>query len=149
MAIPHDPPAVFSDPIDYIYESIFVVALAVSAATLVLLARAGAGVGAWLAAAGHAFLMIPAGATAIAGREMLDPVFPLGVLAILAGFVTLAVSDGRKRLVFPGLGLLLLFGWIASGVVDGLTGLGGIVLAALWAGVAHIASARTERLATA
>jgi hypothetical protein len=45
---------------------------------------------------------------------------------------------------------VLLIGWIANGVLDATAGAGGLVLAATWAGVAHLASAREQRaLATA
>ena len=58
----------------------------------------------------------------------------------MAGYITLTVLDVRRRLVPAGLGIVLLAGWFASIPVDVLTGAGGFVLAAAWAGVARVAA---------
>jgi hypothetical protein len=142
----HDQPTVFADPIDYWLEGIFVAALAASVTVLASLARArwtGAGTtfGWTPAACGHLALLVAALVTAIEGREALDVVFPLGVLAIVAGYLVLAVLDARRRLVPRGAGLVLLAGFVAGAVVDGaLGGGGGLVFAASWAALARLIS---------
>lgn len=141
LGLAHPQEEVF-ETIDYVHEWVFVAALLLSAGVLATLARAGSGVGAWIGAAGNALLVPAAAATAIQGRETLDGLFLAGLLAMVVGYATLAVLDLRKRLVPAGLGLVLALGWIAAIPVDGLIGAGGLVMAATWAGVAHVAGRR-------
>lgn len=142
----HDQPTVFADPVDYVIEATFVVGLLASISVLIWLCRAGlstrpATVGWAAAAAGHAALATAALATTLAGREALDPLFPLGFLAIIAGYLTLAASDLRNHLVPPRSGVVLLVGFVATAVVDNLvTGGGTLVLAATWAALARLMS---------
>jgi hypothetical protein len=139
----------FTDTLDYVLEWVFVAALAATVGALVLLAREAASraatIGAGLAAAGNSALLVAATATAIGGRETLDPLFGIGILAIIAGYITLTVADVRGRLAPKGLGLILLIGWFASIPVDVATGAGGLMLAAAWAGVAHVTTAAGNR----
>ena len=147
LELSHDQPPIFADPIDYVIEVAFVVALLASVVVLARLARAGlagrSGTIGWtLATAGNGALLVAAGATAIDGREALDPLFPLGFLAIVAGYATLAVVDLRRRLDPPRAGLVLLVGFIATAVVDNLVvGGGTLVLAATWAALARLIAA--------
>jgi hypothetical protein len=144
IELAHDQPTVFADPIDYWLEAFFVAALAASAGVLATIGRARlsgrSGVIGWfLAGAGNAALLVAAGATLVAGRESLDPLFGLGFLAIVAGYVILAVTDLRGRLVPRRGGLMLLAGFVATVVVDNLaTGAGGLVLAATWAAFSRL-----------
>ncbi len=146
LEIVHDQPAVFADPADYVIEAAFAVALLAGVSVLVLLSRAGlsgrvATVGWALAAAGNAALATAALATTIAGREVLDPLFPLGFVVIVVGYLILAVCDLRNRLTPPRTGLVLVVGFIATAVVDNLvTGGGTLVLAATWAALARLMS---------
>ena len=142
----HDQPTVFVDPIDYVIETAFVLALVASGGVLFSIGCARlsgrpAMVGWMLAVAGNVALATAALATTIEGREALDPLFPLGFLAIIAGYVTLAVVDLRSRLVPPRAGLLLLLGFIATAVIDNLViGGGTLVLAATWAALGRLIS---------
>lgn len=150
----HDQPTIFADPIDYWIEGVFAGALALSVVVLASLARLAApghagAVGWTLAAVGHAALLAAALATAIDGREALDGLFPLGFLAIVAGYLTLAVLDLRKRLQPARTGLVLLIGFVGAVIVSGVVGAlldsggdggtgGGLVLAASWAALARL-----------
>lgn len=144
LELSHDQPTVFSDPVDYVIEAAFVVALLASVSVLVWLCRAGlstrpATVGWAVAAAGHIALATAALATALAGRETLDPLFPLGFLAIVAGYLALAASDVRNHLVPSRSGIVLILGFVATAIVDNLvTGGGTLVLAATWAALARL-----------
>ena len=147
LELAHDQPTVFGDPIDYVIETAFVLGLAASVGVLFTIGRARlsgrpAMAGWMLALAGNAALATAALATTVEGREALDPLFPLGFLAIVAGYLTLAVIDLRSRLVPPRAGLLLLVGFIATAVIDNLvTGAGTLVLAATWAALCRLISA--------
>ena len=147
LELTHDQPTVFVDPIDYVIEMAFVLALAASVGVLFSIGRARlsgrpATVGWMLALAGNAALATAALTTTIEGREALDPLFPLGFLAIVAGYLTLAAVDLRSRLVPPRAGLLLLLGLSATAVIDNLvTGGGTLVLAATWAALSRLISA--------
>jgi hypothetical protein len=144
IELAHDQPTVFADPIDYWLEACFVVALAASAAVLATIGRAGlsgrSGAIGWLAAAaGNAALLVAAAATLVEGRESLDPLFALGFLAIVLGYLTLAVTDLRGRLVPNRGGVVLLAGFVATVVLDNLVaGAGGLVLAAAWAAFSRL-----------
>jgi hypothetical protein len=148
IGLAHDQPAHFSDPLDYVLEWAFVGGLGATVAALAILARSGAGIGAWLATVGNSALLVAATATAVRGQESLDPMFGIGVLAIVAGYIVLTVNDVRGRLVPNGLGLILLIGWFASIPVDVATGAGGFVLGAAWAGVARVSAAPRAVLAS-
>ncbi len=147
LELAHDQPTVFADPVDYVIETAFALALAASVGVLFSVGRTRlsgrpATVGWMLATAGNAALAIAALATTIEGREALDPLFPLGFLAIVAGYLTLAVVDLRRRLAPPRVGTLLLVGFIATAVIDNLvTGGGTLVLAATWAALVRLLSA--------
>lgn len=97
---------VFESVTDYLIEVIFVVGLA---GTLVVVAslhglqkesygRLGAA-GSLTTFAGYALLFVAASATALAGREVLDTVFPMGVLAILLGSILLGIMTLRARVL--------------------------------------------------
>ena len=144
LELSHDQPTVFADTLDYVIEGMFVVALVASVGVLVYIAKAGlsgrTATFAWsVAAAGNFSLATAALATTLEGREALDPLFPLGFLAIVVGYLALAVVDLRARLVPPRAGLVLLVGFIATAIVDNLvTGGGTLVLAATWAALGRL-----------
>jgi hypothetical protein len=144
LELAHDQPTVFADPIDYWLEACFVAALGVSVAVLASIGRASLsgrpGTIGWLvAAAGNAGLLVAAATTLASGRESLDPLFGLGFLAIVAGYLTLAVIDVRGKLVPRRGGLVLLAGFVATAVLDNLAaGTGGLVLAAVWATLSRL-----------
>ena len=146
LELSHDQPAVFADPLDYVIEAMFALALIASTAVLVVLCRAGlstraATIGWGIAAAGNTALATAALATVIAGREVLDPLFPLGFLMIVAGYLTLTATDLRNRLIPPRSGLVLLVGFVATAIVDNLVvGGGTLVLAATWAALTRVIS---------
>ena len=147
LELSHDQPTVFAGPVDYVIEASFALALLVSVGVLVSIGRARlsgrAGTVGWmLAAAGNVALATAALATAIEGREALDPLFPLGFLAIVVGYVTLGVVDVRSRLVPSRAGLVLVVGFVATAVIDNVvTGGGTLVLAATWAAFGRLISA--------
>ena len=147
LALSHDQPTVFADTIDYVIEASFALALVVSVGVLLSIGRArlsgrAATVGWTLAAAGNAALATAALATAIEGGEALDPLFPLGFLAIVVAYLTLAVLDIRRRLAPSRAGLVLLVGFVATAVIDNVvTGGGTLVLAATWAALGRMISA--------
>lgn len=144
IELAHDQPTVFADPIDYWLEACFVAALAASAGVLAAIGRAGlsgrSGSSGWLiAAGGNAALLVAAAATLVEGRESLDPLFGLGFLAIVVGYLTLAVIDLRGKLLPRRGGLVLLAGFVATAVIDNLAaGAGGLVLAATWAALSRL-----------
>ena len=148
LGLADEQPAVFTDPIHYVLEWAFVGALAASVAALAILARSGAGPGAWLATAGNSVLLVAATATAVRGQESLDAAFGIGILAIVAGYIVLTIKDVRGRLAQSGLGLILLIGLFASIPVDIATGAGGFVVGAAWAGVARVCAAPAAVLAS-
>lgn len=146
LELSHDQPAVFADPLDYVIEAMFALALIAGTGVLLLLFRArlstrAATIGWGLAAAGNATLATAALATALAGREVLDPLFPLGFLTIVAGYLTLTAADLRNRLIPPRSGLVLLIGFVATAIVDNIViGGGTLVLAATWAAFSRLMS---------
>lgn len=146
LELSHEQPTVFVDPLDYVIEAMFVLALLASTGVLLLLFGARlstrpATIGWGLAAAGNATLATAALATAIAGREVLDPLFPLGFLTIVAGYLTLTTADLRNRLIPPRSGLVLLIGFVATAIVDNIViGGGTLVLAATWAAFSRLTS---------
>lgn len=141
LELGHDQATVFADPADYVIEVLFVGALALGVAALAGLAFAARGVvkvAWWLAAGGHAVLVVAAAATAVRGRESLDPAFPLGVLAILLGFALASVLDLRGRVHPARAGLVLLAGWVGAMVLSGVD-LGSLALAAGWCALGRLA----------
>jgi len=103
---------------DYLIEVLFVLALA---GTLVAIAglhalqrgryeRTGEA-DSLTAFIGHALLLLAATAPALAGREVLDAVFPLGVLAVLVGLVLLGAAPLRARVLPRWCGVLLIAGF--------------------------------------
>jgi hypothetical protein len=126
-----------------VIEGAFTAALAVGAAALWQLRERGNRHVWTLAAFGYGVLVLAAGATFVRGQESLDPVFPLGVLAITAGFLAAGVQDVRRRLVVRGAGLALLAGWAITVATDS-----SFALAAGWAAVALLEQRRRgeERL---
>ena len=109
---------VFGSFSDYLIEIIFVLALV---GTLVVIAalhamqsgrygRLGAA-GSFITFIGYALLFVAATATVLAGREVLDAVFPIGVLAILVGSVLLGAMTLRARVLPWWCGVLLIIGF--------------------------------------
>jgi hypothetical protein len=131
---------VFDSFSDYLIEVIFVVALA---GTLVIIAalhalqrgsygRLGAA-GSLITFIGYALLFVAAAATALAGREVLDAVFPIGVVAILVGSVLLGAMTLRARVLPRWCGVLLIVGFPLTVPLDvAVRGAGGILLGMVW-----------------
>jgi hypothetical protein len=133
LELAHDQANPFAETLDYVIEGVFVAALAAGAAALWQLRGAGARIPFSVASAGHAVLLLPAGATFLRGTESLDPLFPLGVLAILIGILAAAVADARGRVAPRRTGVLLLTGWIVAFATNTTIGVGlaWLVIAAL------------------
>ena len=138
--IPHDQAEPFVSTADFALEALFALSLAAATATLVPLARASGGwlarVGFGLAAVGTGALSFVAGATHVNGHDVLGGVFPVGLLAILLGCLTLAAGDLRRsvRPRYAGLVLLAaLIGMIALG-----DGYGLLAWSAGWVAVAAL-----------
>jgi hypothetical protein len=121
----------------YAVEAAFVVALLASL-PLVGPLRPGPGrataAGAWLTRAGFAAMLVSAVVSLAAGGDELGPAFFLGVLATLAGLLTLSVVAVRRRESDW---------WTAPAVTLGLVGSmalgdhgGGILLGLAWAATA-------------
>lgn len=110
--IPHDQPSVFVSTADYVLEALFALALLTGAGALGSLARTSARwsarTGFGLAALGTGTVGFVAAATHVNGREVLGPVFPIGLLLIVLGYLVLAVADLRRKVEprFAGLGLV-------------------------------------------
>jgi hypothetical protein len=60
---------------------------------------------------GHALLFLAATAPALAGREVFDAGFPLGVLAVLVGLVLLGAATLRARVLPRWCRVLLIAGF--------------------------------------
>ena len=136
---------VFDSFTDYLIEVLFILALAGTLITIAGLhvlqreryGRTGAA-GSLTAFVGHALLLVAATATALAGREVLDAVFPLGVLAALVGLVLLGATTLRARVLPRWCGVLLIIGFPLTIVFDIATGgAGGIVMGVVWASVGY------------
>jgi hypothetical protein len=140
LTLMHEQASPFEGTVDYVIEGVFVAALAAGAAALWQLRERGARSAWTIAAAGHAALMLPAGATFVRGQESLDPLFPLGVLAILLGTLAAAVLDVRGRVAPRGAGIVLLAGWLPALALDTTLGTG-----VAWAIVALAAAERLRR----
>ncbi len=118
LELAHEQVSPFASALDYLIEGAFVAALAAGAATLWQL-RGRGGRLAWTAAAfGYGTLVLAAGATFVRGQESLDPVFPIGVLAITLGLLVAAIQDARGRVTPRGAGLVLLAGWAITVATD-------------------------------
>ena len=148
IELAHDQPTDFRSTADYLIEGLFVAALVATIAFFLVLARDGDGsrrdeVGWGAAAAGQGALFVAALATAVNGRESLDPLFPLGLLVTFAGYLVLLVLDLRGRLAPARAGVVLVVAIVAAAVVDNLvTGGGTLVLAAAWAALAGLTPER-------
>ena len=131
-----------TETIDYALEWLFASASAGAAVALVSL---GTTIGhRWGrvaligSAAGNGALAIAAAVTAANGRESLDALFGVGILMLVAGYVTLATLDARRRIHPRRAGIALLVGYVAAVVTD-VAGIGGgFMLAASWAAVSHL-----------
>jgi hypothetical protein len=138
LQLAFDQATVFASASDYVIEWLFVAALAL---TIGLFARAArtsedrlTAVAWTIAAAGQTAMGVAALVTAVAGRESLDVVFPLGVLLTLVGLVVLAVQDVRRRVQPSRLSI----------PADVLVGAGSLALAAGWLAVARLAASDRE-----
>ena len=157
----HDQRSQFASPADYLIEIAFAVGLAGSAAASFALLRSGPGsratsTGWLLAALGNSALLASAVATALVGHDALGPAFLLGMLAAVAGYVTLTVADVRGRVVPARTGIVLLLGFVGSVVLGLVTaalipngGGGTLALAAAWAAVARLVAEPDARFRTA
>jgi hypothetical protein len=146
---------VFDSFSDYLIEILFVVALA---GTLVAIAglhalqsgpygRLGAA-GSLIVFVGYALLFVAAAATTLAGREVLDAVFPVGVLAILVGSILLGAMTLRTRVLPWWCGVLLIVGFPLTVPLDvAISGAGGIALGIVWALVGYALMSRRGTVA--
>jgi hypothetical protein len=143
LELAHEQVSPFTSAADYLIEGAFTAALAAGAAALWQLRERGNRHVWAIAAFGYGVLVLAAGATFARGQESLDPVFPVGVLAITAAFLAASVQDVRGRLVARGAGLALLAGWAITVATDS-----SLALAAGWAAVALLEQRRggEERL---
>jgi hypothetical protein len=137
---------VFDSFSDYLIEVTFVVALAGTLVAVMGLhvlqsgsyGRSGAA-GSSIAFVGYALLLVAAAATTLAGREVLDAVFPIGVLAILIGSILLGAMTIRARVLPWWSGLLLIIGFPLTVPLDVITGGGGgLALAVVWGSVGYV-----------
>lgn len=143
--IPHDQPPVFGSALDYVLEAVFTLSLVAGALTLGSLfgaarswvARAGFGI----AGLGTATVAFVAGATFVSGREVLDTVFPVGLLAIMLGYVVLAGSDLLRK-VEPRFVGMALAGSVVAMVALG-EGYGVLAWSAGWFAAAALLSPAT------
>jgi hypothetical protein len=140
---------VFTSPVEYVIEWLFVGALGAAVTFLVAGARSATdrltAVSFGAAAAGHIAMGIAAVATAIAGRESLDVLFPLGVLLGGIGLLALAVQDLRRRVEPWRAGLVLAAAFVLAIPADALAGSGSLVLAAGWSAMTRLLATSTAR----
>ena len=129
----------------YLIETLFVVALAGTLVAVVGLhalqsrryGRLGAA-GSLIAFVGYALLFVAAAATTLAGREVLDAVFPIGVLAILVGSILLGAMTLRARVLPWWCGVLLIVGFPLTVPLDvAIRGARGNALGIVWALVGY------------
>jgi hypothetical protein len=148
LALAFGQETVFVSVTDYVLEWVFVGALVLSTWVLFGLARVSADraarVACAVAAVGHAAMLVAATATAVAGRESLDALFPLGVLLTIVGFVGLAVQDLRRRVMPAHAGLVLAAAFVLAIPADALLGAGSLVLAAGWLALGRLLSGSRE-----
>jgi hypothetical protein len=138
---------VFTTPTEYVIEWQFVAALAAAVTFLVVGARGATdrvtAVAFAVAAAGHTAMGVAAVATALAGRESLDVLFPLGVLLGGVGLIALAVQDLRRRVRPWRGGLVLAAAFVLAIPADALAGSGSLVLAAGWSAMSRLLATAT------
>ena len=144
---------VFDSFSDYLIEVLFVVALAGTLVAIVGLHALQSGrygclgaAGALITFVGFALLFVAAAVTTLAGREALDAVFPIGVLAILVGSILLGAATIRGRVLPWWCGALLIVGFPLTVPLDvAFRGAGGIALGIVWTlvGYAHISARGT------
>ena len=137
LELAHEQVSPFTSAADYLIEGVFTAALACGAAALWQLRERGNRHVWTVAAFGYGVLVLAAGATFARGQESLDPVFPVGVLAITAALLAASVQDIRGRLLARGAGLALFAGWAITVATDS-----GLALAAGWAAVALLEQRR-------
>jgi hypothetical protein len=136
---------VFDSFSDYLIEIIFVVALAGTLVAIVGVHALQSGrygplgaAGSLITFVGYALLFVAAAVTTLAGREALDAVFPIGVLAILVGSILLGAMTIRARVLPWWCGVLLIVGFPLTVPLDvAISGAGGIVLGIVWALVGY------------
>ena len=131
----------------------FVAGLAATVAVLIGLVRGQQSVAIRIAlvvaGSGSTGLLVAATGTLALGREVLDGVFVIGVLAIIVGYLAMAVLDLFRRLSPRLSGVVLLLGFVGSMVVSGILGAllghggdggtaGGLALAASWVAVGRL-----------
>ena len=143
--IPHDQPAQFATPADYVLEILFALALGVAAlACQAWSVRAcvdrmkGARIATTTAAAGFACLSLSAWTTAAVGHDALGPAFLLGLLLMAGSSVALLVLDLRRRVSprFAGVSFALAtVGMVALG-----DGYGVLAWTAGWVAIAALAA---------
>ena len=147
--IPHIQGQPFAGPLDYTLEAVFAGALWSAALALFLLSRAATGRGrrvAWrVPAVSCALVGTAATATLVAGQDVLGPVFMLGLLLVLGGYLVLAVLDLRRRLTPRFTGIALAAGSI--GMLALGEGVGTLAWAAAWFGVAALLQPAGSRAA--
>jgi hypothetical protein len=148
LQLAFDQATVFASASDYVIEWLFVAALVLTIGLFARAARASEDrltAVAWtIAAAGQTAMGVAALVTAVAGRESLDVVFPLGVLLTLVGLVVLAVQDVRRRVLPSRAGLVLAGAFVLSIPADVLVEAGSLALAAGWLAVARLAASGRE-----
>lgn len=138
--IPHVQAQPFTDPLDYALEGLFAAALWCAALALWLLSRTAAGRSrrvAWrVPAAGCGLVGTAATATLVVGRDVLGPVFMVGLLLVLVGYAALAVLDLRGRAAPRFVGLSMAAGTVGMLVLG--DGPGTVAWAAAWFAVAAL-----------
>lgn len=140
----------FSDAGDYLIEAAFALGLGLTLAGLFALhlrqERDLGSVGTWafrVAAAGQGALGVVALATIARGQDALGPLFPIALLAWVAGTIAYAVATARAAILPRWVGPVLAVGTI----VGILANPGGtIVLGALWLTFAVTAIGERHRL---
>jgi hypothetical protein len=143
--------SIFTRPTDYAIEALFVVALLL---TLVgyagIHARHGGRGGRFEAESFRAALVgttgiaVPAFATLLAGREILGPIFLLGVLIALIGNICFGISVLRAGVLPRWFGWALMLGLPISIPLDALGG--GLVLGAVWIALGVVLMAERQLL---
>jgi len=162
LELVHDQPFIFTSPVDYLIEAGFVVGLAATVVVLAALVRGQRSVASrialGLAALGNAATLVAAGGTLVLGREVLDGLFLVGVLATILGYLATAVLDLLRRVTPRLVGVVLLLGFVGSMVVSEVLGAllghggdggtaGGLALAAVWIAVGRLMSAHQAEVA--
>ena len=94
--------------------------------------------GAAITFVGYTLLLVAAAVTTLAGRETLDTIFPVGVLAVLAGSALQGTALLRARVLPWWCGVLLIVGFPLSVALDvAIKGAGSIVVGVVWALVGY------------